>query len=140
MIQALAQLFNPQCRDPSFLRTGGNIFSVSPIAIVAQPWLGRHQVYGIFLLPDEHQLNYPILLTVKGAGQYRKEADMVKVNVDQNYPVSGHYVLRVHLRTRAALAMILRGLLGQLQDPGNWILSYTLVDGEPVPTSNFSVN
>lgn len=129
MIQTLAQLFNPQCQDASFLQTNRHIFSISPVVIVARPWLGRHQVYGIFVLSAEHRLNYPILLTVKGAGQYRKEANMVKVNVDQDYLVkSDHYVLRVHLRTRAALLMILKGLAAQLRDPMNWKLTYTLVD------------
>lgn len=103
------------------------MFSASPFTIIARPWLGRHNVYGIFILPNEHQLSYPILLDVKWAGMYRKEAYMVKVNVDRGYPVQpGHYLLRVHLRTRVALLMILQGLSYQLKNPINWSIFYTI--------------
>jgi len=123
----LAQLFNPQCQSTSFLDTNQDVFYAFPLTIVVQPWLGRHQVYGVFILPNEHQLNYPILLTVKQAGQYRKEAYMVKVNVDRDYPVpSDHYVLRVHLRTRVAVFMLVRGLSSELRNALNWKISYTL--------------
>jgi len=133
----LAQLFNPQCKNTSFLETNPDVFYASPMTIVVQPWLGRHHVYGIFILPNEHRLRYPILLSVKQAGQYRKEARMVKVNIDRGYPVpSDHYVLRVHLKTRVAVLMILRGLSSQLKNPSNWSIAYTLknVPREPIRT------
>lgn len=129
MIQKLAQLLNPQCKDTVFFQTDQNVFSASPLTIITRPWLGRHNVYGIFILPNEHQLSYPILLNVKWAGTYRKEAYMVKVNVDRGYPVQpGYYLLRVHLRTRVALLMMLQGLSYQLRDPMNWTIFYIVVD------------
>jgi len=129
IIGKLAQLFNPQCNDTTFFHTDQNVFCASPFTIITRPWLGRHNVYGIFILPNEHQLNYPILLDVKWAGTYRKEAYMVKVNVDRGYLVQpGHYLLRVHLRTRVALLMIIQGLSYQLRNPMNWTIFYTLID------------
>jgi len=125
LIARFTQFFNPQCQDESFLDPDQYVFRISPLVTVIQPWLGRHNVYGVFILPDEHQLAYPILLSVKGAGQYRKEANMVKINVDRDERVPSHcYVLRVHLRTRVTLLMMLRGLSDQLRDPKNWTLSY----------------
>jgi hypothetical protein len=125
MFQFLVEVVNPQCRDTSFLRTGNETFHANPCTVVVEPWRGRHHVYGVFMLPNEHQLNYPIMLTVKGAGSYRKEAHMVKINIE-GYPVrSGHYLLQVNLKTRVALWMILRGLAYQLRQSPNWTLSYT---------------
>jgi hypothetical protein len=131
IIQSLAVLLNPQCKDTSFLQTSNNIYSISPIAIVVKPWLGRHHVYGIFVLPSEHQIKYPILLTVKGAGIYRKESHMVKVNIDSSDPRKyDHYHLRVHLKTRVALVMMLKGLSFQIRNPINWTLSYSILNDE----------
>ncbi|MGF1495716.1 MAG: hypothetical protein ACFB8W_02665 [Elainellaceae cyanobacterium] len=128
VIQNFTKLVNPQCSDISFLQTSENVFSIFPITIIMRPWLGRHHVYGIFKLPSEHQLNYPVLLSVKGAGKYRKEACMVKVNIDTSYlDEFNYYTLRVHLKTRVALWMIIRGLSHQILDPTNWTLSYTLI-------------
>jgi len=136
------QLFNPQCKNTSFLETNQEVFYASPMTIVVQPWLGRHNVYGLFILPNEHRLQYPILLSVKQAGRYRKEARMVKVNIDRDYPVpSDHYVLRVHLKTRVAILMILRGLSSQLKNPSNWSIAYTLKNSprEPIGTKTYRV-
>lgn len=128
-MQVLAELLNPQCKDMTFVQARDRVTSISPVFIVVKPWLGRHQVYGLFELPNNNRISYPVLLTVKGAGTYRKEAAMVKVNSDSEYPVqSGHYVLKVHLKTRVALFMMLRGLYLKLKDPMNWTLSFRLVD------------
>lgn len=127
IIQKLGQFLYPQCKDISFLNCDQNIYSIHPIATMVRPWLGRHQVYGIFMLPKTHQLNYPILLHVKRAGKYKKEADMVKVNIDQKYLVhSSCYTLRVHLKTRVAILMIFQGLYSQLQNPINWNIYYKI--------------
>jgi predicted secreted protein len=67
------------------------------------------------------------MITVKKAGSYRKEAYMVKKNVEEYSAPKGYYLLRVCLKTRVAIGMILRGLYYQLKDPLNWILTYTIL-------------
>ncbi|MEL6903235.1 MAG: hypothetical protein AAFP07_20040, partial [Cyanobacteria bacterium J06606_4] len=96
---------------------------------VAKPWLGRHQIYAIFALPEQHRLRTPVLLTVKGVGRYRREGLLLQRLKRQPYGIEpGYYAVRVYLRTRLGWFLWLRGLFGQLQDSRNWSLSYTLSD------------
>lgn len=127
MIETLKYILNPQCRDTSFLNSQKEIFQVHPITVCVKPWQGRHNVYGIFMLPNEHKIRYPVMITVKEAGSYRKEAYMVKENIEEYPAPPGYYLLRVCLKTRVAIGMIFRGLYYQLKDPLNWIFTYTLI-------------
>ena len=44
---------------------------VQPSAIVLRPWFGRHNVYGIFIVPDEYQEpHYTITATDNGTLSY----------------------------------------------------------------------
>lgn len=126
MFRDLKKVLNPRCKDASFLGNG-QVFSEHPNVVFAQPWRGRHNVYGIFILPYQRQIKFPVMLTVKGAGSYRKEKSMVKTAI-YCYPAKPGYVtLKVCLKTRVALLMILRGLFNQLKEPLNWTLTYTII-------------
>ncbi len=126
MTRMLRYWLNPQCSDASFLSVeNGEMFQANPIAISVKPWRGRHHVYSVFMLSSKNKMKSPILLTVKGAGRYRKEACMVKEDAEKYPAPPGYYFLRVHLKTRVAIVMILRGLLDLLRDPANWTLTYT---------------
>ncbi|ASC69660.1 hypothetical protein XM38_005890 [Halomicronema hongdechloris C2206] len=129
MVAALKALLNPQCSDISFLDADREIFQSHPIAVFARPWQGRHCVYGIFRLPQEHRIEYPILIIVSGAGRYRKEACMVKQDAEHYAAADGYYLLRVHLKTRVAVSLILRGQSYRLKNPLNWTIFYNV---EPV--------
>ncbi len=82
MVNFLKYLLNPQCEDTSFLDTSDEVFQIHPIAVSIKPWLGRHQVFGIFPIPIEHHIQYPFVISVVGAGRYRKEVSMVNENVE----------------------------------------------------------
>ncbi|MEL7495295.1 MAG: hypothetical protein AAGJ95_15225 [Cyanobacteria bacterium J06554_11] len=123
----IADLLDPQCRDTLFLEGEHGVFSVLPVVTVAKPWLGRHQIYSIFALPEQHRLRTPTLLTVKGIGRYRREGLMLQRLDHRPYGIGpGYYAVKVHLRTRLAWFILFRGLYGQLQDSRNWSLTYTL--------------
>ncbi|MGD1861063.1 MAG: hypothetical protein ACFB0E_13960 [Leptolyngbyaceae cyanobacterium] len=118
------KILNPRCKDSSFLGNG-KVSYEHPITVFVEPWRGRHNVYGIFKLPYERKLKYPVMLTVKGAGSYRKEKQMVKTKM-YGHPIKPEYIsVKVCLKTRVALLMILRGSLNQLKEPLNWTLAYT---------------
>lgn len=126
MIDTIRHILNPQCRDTSFLNSGKDILQAHSIKVYVKPWHGRHNVYGIFMLPNADSINYPIMLTVKGVGSYRKEAYMVKKN-SEKYSTSsnGYDTLKVCLKTRVAIWVILHGLYNHLRNPFNWTISYT---------------
>ncbi len=121
MLESISCIFNPQCKDALFLETGATIFQIHPVSLNIKPWKGRHQVYGVFKLPSGHQVRYPVMITVKGAGRYRKEASMIQEYEGQD----GVRLLQVHLKTRVAILMILLGFYPYLKEPLNWTLTYT---------------
>lgn len=124
MLEFLKYLLNPQCKDTTFLDTSHEVFQIHPIAVSIKPWLGRHQVFGIFPIPIEHHIQYPIIISVVGAGQYRKEASMVNEKLEGYISPNGHRLLQVNLKTRVALSMRLRGLSFLLNELNNWTLTY----------------
>lgn len=127
MLKSLLKILNPQCSDSSFLDEGITFYD-HPTSVFVKPWRGRHNVYGIFELPSERALKYPIMLTVEGAGSYRKEAQMVKTQLCSYHTEPGHTSIKVCLKTRVALLMIMRGSLGVLRNPLNWKLTYTTLN------------
>lgn len=128
MLEFIKDLLNPQCKDILFLDAAGDkIFRIHPLAISIKPWLGRHHVYGIFPIPIEHHIQYPVLISVVGAGSYRKEACMVNEQVQGYIPPTGYHLLQVNLKTRVTLLMMLRGLSCLLKESRNWTLSYTIL-------------
>ena len=125
MIQSVADLLDPQCKNVSFLESQQSTFSVSPMLTVVQPWRGRHHVYSIFAIPNAHSISSPMLLSVKGIGQFRRDVRLVVAS--RQYPLqSGYYAVRTYLRTRLAVFLICQGLYWKLQNPNNWVLSYGL--------------
>ncbi len=125
-LKALEHVLNPVCQDVSFLALAQPTFSCHPEWVVVQPWRGRHNVYGIFKIPQNYSLQFPILLSVQGAGHYRKEREMVKFNCD---PVASQsQYLKVHLKTRVALRLVCTGWAHQLHNPQNWTLTCNYTD------------
>ena len=127
MIQSVADLLDPQCKDASFLGAEQTIFSVSPMLTVVQPWRGRHHVYSIFAIPDTHSVSGPMLLSVAGIGQFRRDVRLVMASHYYLLPFEippGYYAVRTYLRTRLAVFLLGQGLYWKLQNSNNWILSY----------------
>ncbi len=109
--------------------------------VVVQPWLGQHQVYGIFMVPDRyrHNKNYAVTMTVRGfdhqfAVVERSDKRLEDLNArlqyaDHVFAPPGHYLLRMYVPTRVALWFLVNGLFGDLRRPCDW----TLVFVERVP-------
>ena len=109
------------------------VHEIRATKVVVQPWLGEHQVYGIFMVPDryKHSNNYTVAMAVRGLD--RRFA--VGERVDKQYVVDdvlagpGHYLLRIYVPTRVALWFLVNGLFGDLRRPCNWTLVF--VEGTP---------
>lgn len=95
--------------------------------VVVKPWLGRHNVYAIFLVPCGF---YPEKLMVLDFQIFRQaylEAQLI-VNVSDISALdipAGYYPLKTFLRTRYALSLILLGWGQRLRACENWILLYS---------------
>jgi hypothetical protein len=95
-----------------------------PIKVVAEPWRGNHNVYGIFAVPLQYKEIYErsrSILLVKGSdtGWYVTITDGRKYG--ETIP-EGHFLLIGFFRTRLALWYWLNGKFADLQQACNWTL------------------
>lgn len=113
-----------QCNSEAFFKSKTRKFQVQATKVVVQPWRGEHQVYGIFIVPNEYKQTPFFILTVKGAGSECSRPSGYKQNFDDVFAETGTHLLRNYIRTRIALRLILQGLYFQLNDKQNWTLTF----------------
>ncbi|QLE55962.1 hypothetical protein [Nostoc sp. TCL26-01] len=113
-----------QCNAEAFLASKRKKFQVQATEVVVQPWRGEHQVYGIFVVPDEYKETPFFVLTVKGFGSDCSKPFGYSQNYSDIFAEPGTHLIRDYLRTRIAFRLILQGLYFQLNQPENWTLTY----------------
>jgi len=93
--------------------------------VVVQPWLGKHHVYGVFMVPEQykHKNKYMVRMTVHGFdGYFAVGEGSDKQYMDDALAAPGRSLLRGYLPTRVALWFMVNGLFGDLRHPCNWLL------------------
>lgn len=111
-----------QCDVEAFLSNPRQTLQVHAIKVVVRPWLGEHNVYGIFVVPD--QFSPKMLLNVKTIGSYCGQLYVPNKRIDGIPAPAGTFLLKHYIRTRAVLQSILKGNLNQLTQLDNWTLFY----------------
>jgi len=93
-------------------------------SVVVQPWLGRHQVYGVFMLPLHYRSGrtYVGTISINGYTEEFVPDWHVISHAEDVIPDPGHYLVRRYLSTRVALRFLVKGELGDLRLPCNWML------------------
>jgi hypothetical protein len=96
-----------------------------PQKIVVKPWKGRHQVYGVFVLPDGYQTNKAVVVSIEGESPYCSGTPiLVKGDKFQGvYATAGERIVVAYFRTRTASWLIAQGKADLLKQPQNWSLS-----------------
>ncbi len=116
------------CTTANYLPSNRPTTSVHAVKVVIEPLQGRHQSYGIFMLPiDKCPLGNPVVLTVTDVGNYCEAAGSFGKEVRHFEGVDappGYYLSRHYIRTRTALRLSTKGLLNRLRQPHNWTLTY----------------
>lgn len=123
----LQEPFDRRCTRLGYLASNRPTTTVHALKVVVKPWLGRHQVYGIFPLPFEKcNRSEPVLLTIVGAGNYCERAKYTEANhrFEGIETPPGHTLTRYYLRTRTTWWLTSEGLLEQLKQPHNWTVTY----------------
>lgn len=96
---------------------------IRAVKVHTRPWLGRHQVYGTFVIPIQYRSSR------RYAGQLRVESFTDVFNPDGQpltHALEGvtvgmdQYVVRAYMSTRAAFGFLFSGRFGDLQSPCNW--------------------
>lgn len=102
--------------------------AIHPVEVVAQPWLGRHQVYGLFMVPERYggENRYQVTMSIRGVdgkfvigegGEKVLESDIV---IEQ-----GYYAKQVYIPTRVALWSLFTGQFSELRSPCNWTIEFS---------------
>ena len=125
MLSAILQVYTLFFPRVSFF-----IHNSQAAKVVVAPWLGRHHVYGIFLLPNGCYPEQLIVLGFEYLGDLYLEAQLA-VTLQDISTLSippGYYPIKVFLRTRYAICLILLGCLGKLKACENWTVFYSQPD------------
>ena len=95
---------------------------IHPSKIIVEPWEGRHNVYGIFVLPAGYEAKRFFAVRVDGLSSY---CGIVTLLDQPAYGVGiqpGERIAIGHLRTRTALWLLTKGKQEELKEPANWVL------------------
>jgi hypothetical protein len=99
--------------------------TVHAIKVVVEPFLGQHQVYGIFQLSlEDCPPGQPVILTVVGAGKYCEIVNNLGQHFEGIEVGSKYYLTKHYIRTRTAISLSIKGLLSELKQPRNWTMTY----------------
>ncbi len=113
------------CNDQSWLSSSDNVVFASKV--VFEPWYGRHNVYGVFVIPAQYRdTEYSSTVIVRGVKEHAtlsprptKEHGIIIPNVPDRF------VKHAHIHTRVALWFLLTGHFGDLRATCNWALVFT---------------
>jgi hypothetical protein len=98
-----------------------------PAKVVVRPWLGRHEVYGIFMIPTRYRSGktYSGTLSVNGyTTEFPPDTRMIQ-QISGVHLEPGYYLVRAYVPTHIALSFLLKGQFGDLRASCNW--TYELV-------------
>lgn len=112
------------CRRWGFISPKAEKYYSSPEKIVVEPWRGRHNVYGIFMIPDGYRSDHFVTLKIPGEKTHCGLLLGVNSFNEGIHVKPGYYLLRGYFNTRVAVELILKGKGDQLKQPLNWRLGY----------------
>jgi hypothetical protein len=98
----------------------------SAAKVVVKPWMGRHEVFGIFMVPLRYRSSktYSGTISVNGyTDEFHPDWDLVQ-HVEGIKVRPGYYLVKVYLPTRVALLFLFSGRFGDLRAPCNWTVGF----------------
>jgi hypothetical protein len=117
------------CDDHSWLPSSDTVVFASQV--VVKPWYGRHNVYGIFVIPAQYRdKEYSGTMIVRGVAEHENLS--VRPTKEHGIIIAGvpdRFVRHSHIRSRVAWRFLLTGHFGDLRATCNWAL--VLTDKKP---------
>jgi hypothetical protein len=101
---------------------------IHAIKVVVRPWLGQHQVFGIFMVPLRYRSgrSYSGTISVQSfSGAFRPDQQPEVQRVEDVIVEPGYYLVRGYVPTRIALWFLVTGQYGELRSPCNWTLEFS---------------
>lgn len=112
------------CKNWGFMVSKTTKSYIHPQKVVVRPWLGEHNVYGVFMLPNNYlhdrliRVNLPVNQTLCGVVANPSQT-IAGINAKP-----GHYLVKAYLQTRTAIRFTLTGKINDLKELKNWQLGY----------------
>lgn len=122
--QPLIQNADSVCDVEHFLTSAGIAETVTATRVYIHPFEGRHQVFGVFIVPKTVQKRSPALLRVNQIGVYCDRISRHGPAYEDIKAPDHSFVMIDHIRTRSAWKLWLQGDLDTLKNPENWQLTY----------------
>lgn len=123
----IASLLNPGGDCGGEAVESPEVHEIRATKVVARPWLGKHQVYGIFMVPDRFKDNrkYTATMTVKGLDhEFAAALWPRRQHADDVSAQPGHYLLRSYVSTRLALWLLITGRFARVRRTCAWTLVF----------------
>ena len=120
----LDKLPNFHCKQEGFMVSQITKSYIYPEKVVVHPWLGEHNVYAIFMLPNNYvydrfmTINLPVNKTFCGIVTHPSQT------IDEINAKPGHYLVKGYLQTRITIKLIFAGQMNDLKQVNNWQLGY----------------
>jgi|JI8StandDraft_1071087.scaffolds.fasta_scaffold351739_1 hypothetical protein len=122
----LVQHSDSNCDAEAFLTSPGQIYSVTAERVYVNPKAGRHQVFGVFVVPDGVKQWEPGMLSVDAVGIYCSRVQRYGSQYEDIVAPEKSIVILDFVRTRTALGLFLQGKMNHLRDRKTWRYFYKL--------------
>ena len=102
-------------------------YKAHPVKVVVKPWLGQHQVFGVFIIPLRYRSGATYFVTISVPGfrdEFPPDWQPQEQKIEDIYVDDGHYLIKGYIPTRIALRLFFTGHLRDLQIPCNWTLEF----------------
>jgi hypothetical protein len=112
------------CSGSTLSPSHGPRLPLHPQQVVVHPWKGRHNVYALFLVPNGHQPDEFVMITLANGQTYCGHTVVLDNPQAINFSVPpDHYAVRGMLRTRTTIGLLSEGRKAELERPENWTLA-----------------
>jgi hypothetical protein len=112
------------CSGSSLSLSHGPRLSLHPQQVVVEPWKGRHNVYALFIVPNGHQPDEFVMITLANGQSYCGHTVVLDNPQAINLSVPpDHYAVRGMLRTRTTIGLLSEGRKAELERHENWTLA-----------------
>ena len=102
-------------------------YKAHPVKVVVKPWLGRHHVFGVFVVPLRYRSGRSYLGTISVPGlkgEIAPDWQPQDQRVEDIVAEPGYYLIRGYIPTRIAFWFLFTGQFGDLRIPCNWTLQF----------------
>jgi hypothetical protein len=122
----VVQNHDSNCDAEAFLTSPGKTVTVTAERVYVNPKTGRHQVFGVFIIPTNIKQWTPGLLSIDEVGIYCSRSTRYGPEYEGIVAPNKSIVMLDHIRTRTAIALFLQGKLNRLRDRTTWHYTYKL--------------